>query len=342
MARPFVIVTRKRYLSAHRCHALGVTPSVPLVEPIDSDRLEVGDGHRLYWEAVGNPTGIPAVFLHGGPGSGSSPAARGYFEPSRFRAFLFDQRGCGRSRPLITERGVDLSTFTTDRLVADIERLRGHVGVDRWLVVGVSWGVTLALAYAQAHPQRVAGMALGAVTAGTRREISWITRDIGRVFPEQWHAFVSLLPPAERSGNIAAGYLGLLTDPDEAVREQAALAWCAWEDTHVSLRPGWSPDPRYHDPGFRRVFATMVTHFWSHDCFLPDGQLFANMRTLAGIPAVLVHGRHDISSPLDSAWRIHCAWPGSELVIVDDAGHGGGSFLDILTAVITRLGTEQP
>ena len=130
---------------------------VPSVEPYDSGGLEVGDGHRLYWEAVGNPTGIPAVFVHGGPGSGASPAARGFFEPSRFRAFLFDQRGCGRSRPLVTERGADLSTITTDRLVADIERLREHVGVDRWLVVGVSWGVTLALAYAQAHPQRVAG-----------------------------------------------------------------------------------------------------------------------------------------------------------------------------------------
>jgi proline iminopeptidase len=329
-------------LPAHRCHALGVTPSVPSVEPADSDRLEIGDGHWLYWEAMGNPAGVPAVFLHGGPGSGSSPAARRFFVPSRFRAFLFDQRGCGRSRPLITERGVDLSTITTERLVADIERLREHFRVDRWLVVGVSWGVTLALAYAQAHPQRVAGMALGAVTAGSRREIEWIIRDIGRVFPEQWHAFVSLLPPAERSGNIAAGYRRLLADPDDAVREEAARAWCAWEDTHVSLRPGWSPDPRYHDAGFRRVFATMVTHFWSHGCFLPDGQLFANMPTLAGIPAVLVHGRYDISSPLDTAWRIHRAWPGSELVIVDDAGHGGASFLEILTSAITRLGTAQP
>ena len=189
---------------------------VPSVEPYDWGGLEVGDGHWLYWEAVGTPAGMPAVFLHGGPGGGSSPAARGYFVPSRFRAFLFDQPGCGRSRPLITERGVDLSTFTTDRLVADIERLRGHVGVDRWLVVGVSWGVTLALAYAQAHPRRVAGMALGAVTAGTRREISWITRDMGRVFPEQWHAFVSLLPPGERSGDIAAGYRRLRADQDDA------------------------------------------------------------------------------------------------------------------------------
>ena len=188
--------------------------SVPSVEPYDSGGLEVGDGLRLYWEAVGNPTGIPAVFLHGGRDSGASPVARGFFEPSRYRVFLFDQRGCGRSLPLITDPDADMSTFTTERLVADIERLRGHVGVDRWLVVGVSWGVTLALAYAQAHPRRVAGMALGAVTAGTRREISCITRDMG--LPEQWHAFVSLLPPGERSGDIAAGYRRLRADQDDA------------------------------------------------------------------------------------------------------------------------------
>jgi proline iminopeptidase len=155
-------------------------------------------------------------------------------------------------------------------------------------------------------------------------------------------AFVSLLPPAARGGSIAAGYRRLLTDPDDGVREEAARAWCAWEDTHVSLRPGWAPDPRYHDPGFRGVFATMVTHFWSHDCFLPDGQLLAGLPTLAGSPAVLVHGRYDISSPLDTAWRIHRAWPGSELVIVDDAGHGGGNFHEILTAAVTRLETAQP
>jgi proline iminopeptidase len=316
-----------------------VTFGEPLVEPYDTGWLEVGHGHRMYWEAVGNPAGLPAVYLHGGPGSGSRPPARHYFDPSIYRAYLFDQRGCGRSRPLVTDPSCDLSTITTQRLIDDLERLREHAEVDRWLVVGVSWGVTLALAYAQTHLRRVTGMALGAITTGTRREIAWITRDIGRIFPKQWDAFISLLPPAERNGDIATGYRNLLTDPDPAVRDQAAQAWCAWEDTHVSLRPGWSPDPRYTNPAFRRVFATMVTHFWSYDCFLSDGQLLTGMPTLAGIPAVLVHGRHDISSPLDTAWRIHHAWPGSELIILDDAGHGGRSFTETLTAAITRLGT---
>jgi proline iminopeptidase len=146
---------------------------------------------------------------------------------------------------------------------------------------------------------------------------------------------------AERSGDIVAGYRRLLANPDPTVRDRAAQAWCAWEDTHLSLMPGWSPDPRYADPAFRRVFATMVTHFWSHDCFLADGQLLSGMTPLAGILAVLVHGRHDISSPLDTAWRIHRAWPGSELIVVNDAGHGGGSFAHNLTAAITRLGTVQ-
>jgi proline iminopeptidase len=198
---------------------------------------------------------------------------------------------------LVTDPGSDISTITTQRLIDDIERLREHVGVDRWLVVGVSWGVTLALAYAQTHPRRVAGMALGAVTAGTRREIAWITRDIGRIFPEQWDAFISLLRPAERNGDVATGYRRLLADPGPAVRDRAAQVRCAWEDTHVSLRPGWSSDPRYTDPAFRGVFATMVKHFWSDDCFLSDGQLLSGMPNLSCIPAVLVQGRHDISSP---------------------------------------------
>ncbi|MFN2494360.1 MAG: alpha/beta fold hydrolase, partial [Pseudonocardiaceae bacterium] len=158
----------------------------PAVEPYESGLLEVGDGHTLYWETVGNPAGTPVVYLHGGPGGGSTPGARRYFEPGSYRAVLFDQRGCGRSRPLAGDPDVDLSTNTTTHLVADIERLREHLGIDRWVLVGISWGVTLALVYAQAHPDRVRAMVLGAVTAGTRRETDWITRDMGRVFPREW------------------------------------------------------------------------------------------------------------------------------------------------------------
>jgi proline iminopeptidase len=299
----------------------------PPVEPLESGLLEAGDGHTLYWETVGNPEGVPAVFLHGGPGGGTSPGTRRYFDPQAYRAVLFDQRGCGRSHPLASEPDADLSTNTTAHLVADIELLREHLGINRWLVVGVSWGVTLALVYAQAHPDRVRGMVLAAVTTGTRRETDWITRDMGRVFPREWEAFVATVPEGERHGDLAAAYARLLADPDPTVRQRAARAWCAWEDTHISLIPGWTPpNPEDQDPEFDMVFARLVTHYWSHACFLADGHILAGMPRLAGIPATLIHGRHDVSGPLEVAWAIHKAWPGSELVVVDDAGHGGGSF----------------
>jgi proline iminopeptidase len=199
--------------------------------------------------------------LHGGPGSGSTSDARRYFDPARYQAVLFDQRGCGRSHPLASDPGVDPSTNTTGHLVADIERLRERLSIGRWVVVGISWGVTLALVYAQAHPARVPARVLGAVTSGTRRETEWITRDMGRLFPAEWEEFTALVPPVERHGDLAAAYAGLLADPDAEVREAAAKAWCTWEDTHVSFMPGWTPNPCYEDPTFRMVFARLVTHY---------------------------------------------------------------------------------
>lgn len=207
--------------------------------------------------------------------------------------------------------------------------------------MGVSWGVTLGLVYAQQHPERVAAMVLGAVTAGTRREIDWITRDMGRVFPREWERFTAAVPEAERDGDLAAAYARLLADPDPAVHDAAAREWCRWEDTHVSLMPGWGPDPRYDNPLFRLIFARLVTHYWSNGCFLSDNQVFGNMQTLNGIPAMLVHGRYDVSGPLDTAWRLHRAWPGSRLVVVDDAGHGGGSFSSELTHALDSLRTSE-
>lgn len=309
----------------------------PAVEPYEQGVLDVGDGQRVYWETVGAASGAPAVFLHGGPGSGATAGSRRYFDPDAFRAVLFDQRGCGRSRPLACEPGVDLSTNTTDRLAADIELLREHLGIDRWLVVGVSWGSTLGLVYAQRHPKRVRGLVLGPVTAGTRRETAWITREMGRLFPEQWAQFVAPVPRAERDGDLAGAYARLLASPDSAVREDAARRWCAWEDTHVSLTPGWRRRERYDNPTYRMVFATLVTHYWSHGCFLAEGEIFEGMERLAEIPGVLVHGRYDISGPLETAWRLHQAWPASQLVVVEDAGHGGGSFGDELVSAIDRF-----
>ena len=309
----------------------------PPVEPYESGRLEVADGQSLYWETVGNPAGIPVLYLHGGPGSGCTVGARRFFDPAAFRAVLFDQRGCGRSLPLASSPDVDLTVNTTAHILDDIERLREHLGIERWIVTGLSWGVSLGLVYAQAFPARVQAMALGAITGGTRVEIEWITRAMGRVFPREWEEFVAPLPVDERDGNLPAAYARLLADPDPVVRENAALQWCRWEDVHVSLMPGWTPSVRYQNPDFRRVMTRLVTHYWGNDCFLAPNQILDGMDRLAEIPAILVHGRYDISGPLDTAWAIHRRWPGSELVVLDGAGHGGSGFNEAIVEALNSL-----
>ncbi|MER2083032.1 prolyl aminopeptidase [Rhodococcus erythropolis] len=309
----------------------------PAVEPYESGLLEVSDGQSLYWETVGNPAGIPVLYLHGGPGSGCTVGARRFFDPETFRAVLFDQRGCGRSLPLASGPDVDLTVNTTAHILDDIERLREHLGIERWLVSGLSWGVSLGLVYAQAFPGRVIAMALGAVTGGTRLEIEWITRAMGRIFPREWEEFVAPLPVEERDGNLPAAYARLLADPDPVVRENAALQWCRWEDVHVSLMPGWTPSVRYQNPDFRRVMTRLVTHYWANDCFLAPNQILDGMDRLAEIPAILVHGLYDISGPLDTAWAIHQRWPGSELVVLDGAGHGGGGFNEAIVEALNSL-----
>ncbi|WBB80800.1 prolyl aminopeptidase [Micromonospora sp. WMMD882] len=286
--------------------------------------LDVGDGQRVFWQVGGNPDGKPAVVVHGGPGSGCSPGWARFFDPARYRIVFLDQRGCGRSTPGAGDPGVDLSTNTTGRLVADLERLREHLGVRRWLVLGASWGSTLALAYAQRHPDRVSELVLFSVTLGERRDVEWILRDMGRVFPEQWARFRAGAPVADRDGCLADAYARLLVDPDPVVRERAARRWCAWEDTHVATVPGRGPDPRFADAGFRMVFARLVTHYWRHGCFLDEGQLLRGASRLAGIAGVLVHGRWDVSTPLEGAWRLARAWPEARLVVVEAAGHGSG------------------
>ncbi|MCX2950310.1 prolyl aminopeptidase [Lentzea sp. NEAU-D7] len=313
----------------------------PLSEPYESGVLEVGDGHSLYWEVVGNPDGKPAVALHGGPGSGSSPRMRGLFDPERYRVVLFDQRNAGRSIPSAADPVVDLSANTTQHLIADIEALRVHLGIERWLVEGGSWGVTLALAYAQAHPERVTELVLAAVTDGDRRDTDWITRDMGRVFPREWDRFRDAVPSAERDGDLAAAYSRLLHDPDAEVRAKAAYGWCLWEDTHMSLAPDAEPFLSVAEPEFQLTFARLVTHYWSHGCFLEERQLLRDIERLHGIPAVLIHGRYDVSTPLGTAWALHRAWPGSELVVLDDTGHGGGSMSAAIIAATDRFARGQ-
>ncbi len=308
-----------------------------IAEPFDEGMLDVGDGHAIWWQQSGNPDGKPAVMLHGGPGGGSSPRSRRLFDPARYRIVQFDQRGCGRSTPSAGAPTVDLSANTTAHLVADIERLRRSLHIDRWLVWGGSWGTTLGLAYAQAHPPSVSELILSAVTNTTAAEVEWVTRSMGRVFPEAWAEFVAALPPEDGAGNLALAYNRLLVDPDPAVHEPAALAWCDWEDVHVSIANGYEPRFRSEDPAFRLCFARLVTHYWGHAGFLDDGELLANAHRLGAIPTYLAHGRMDISAPAHIAVAVAEAVPGAELFIAEREGHGGPAMSAWVIEVTDRL-----
>jgi proline iminopeptidase len=310
----------------------------PPIEPYESGMLDTGDGHQVYWECCGNPNGKPALYLHGGPGSGFSPGQRRFFDPDVYRAVLFDQRGSGRSRPLASEPDADLSTNTTAHLIDDIEALRRMHGVESWTILGLSWGTTLGLAYAQTHRQRVNALVLGFVTTTSRREVEWITEGVGRIFPREWDRFAAAVPDRLRHMRLVDAYATLLSDPDPAVREHAAREWCIWEDAHVSLTPGHSPNPRYEDPEFRLRFARLVTHYWRHDAFLEESQLLRDAAILNGIPGLLIHGVYDVSGPLETAWRLSQQWNTSQLHILDDAGHGGGdTFLPTVIDALNRF-----
>jgi proline iminopeptidase len=311
----------------------------PETEPYDHGMLDVGDGQLVYWEVCGNPNGKPAVVLHGGPGSGAGAWWRRMFDPAAYRVVLFDQRGCGRSKPDAAEPEYDLSTNTTHHLIRDIEQLREHLDIDQWLIFGGSWGATLGLAYAQQHPGSVSEIVLWSVTNTTKREVEWLTRDMGRIFPEQWARFRDGVPADERDGDLAAAYSRLLHDTDPAVRDKAARDWCDWEDTHVATHLDYKPDPRYQDPDLRLRLARLVTHYWAHAGWLEDGALVRQASKLAGIPGVLIHGRLDISSPADTAWKMAQAWPDAELFLVEQAGHGlgGPNMSDLAIGALDRF-----
>lgn len=286
--------------------------------------LEVGDGNRVYWEICGNAGGKPAVVVHGGPGSGCSAWDRRLFDPAMYRVALFDQRGCGRSTPHAGAPQIDLTTNTTQHLVSDMEMLRQHLEVDRWLVLGGSWGSTLALAYAETYPDRVTELVLWGVTTGRRSEADWLFRGgVAPLFPEQWERLLAGLPTTDRGVDVVDEYSRLLRDPDPEVRRRAAVAWCTWE----SATPEWPPAEgladRFSDPAFALAYARLVTHYVRHDLFLEDGILLRDAHLLADIPGVLVNGRFDLQAPLGNAWELQRAWPRSELVIVEDAGHIG-------------------
>ncbi|MFF1571514.1 prolyl aminopeptidase [Leifsonia sp. NPDC058292] len=296
------------------------------IEPFATGMLPVGDGNELYWETSGNPSGTPVVVLHGGPGSGSTPGGRRTWNPEKYLIVQFDQRNCGRSTPSAADPSVDLSANTTEHLIADLESLRLHLGVERWVVWGGSWGCTLALAYAERHPQRVRAMILVSVTMTRRSDVHWLYHEVGRYLPEEWRAFRDGVPENARDGDLVAAYDELLNSShDPQVQFRAAQFWTDWEDAAVSLEPGWAPSERYRDAGFRMQFARIVTHYFSNGAWLEEGQLLRDADRLAGIPGVLIHGRFDLGGPVDVPWLLAEAWPDAELHIVGSAGHQGSA-----------------
>ena len=315
----------------------------PEIEPHAHGMLEASHGNRVYWEVCGNPSGKPALVLHGGPGSGCTPWHRRLFDPAAYRIVLFDQRGCGRSTPHAARHDTDLTGNTTHHLIADIEALRESLGIEAWLVWGGSFGSALALAYAEAHPSRVTEMVLWGIATGRRSESDWLFRGgLAAFFPQQWQQLIDALPEGDRGGDPVAGFRRLLNDPDMRVRRRAADAWCLWE----SATPDWPPRPgladRYTDPEFALGFARLVTHYVHRELWIEDGSLLRGAGALASIPGILIQGRFDFQSPLGSAWALHQAWPGSELIVIDQAGHSAGdaAVRGALIAATDRVATR--
>lgn len=288
----------------------------PEIEPFESGMLNVGDGHQIYWERVGTKGAKPAVFLHGGPGGGFSPAHRRLFDPARYEIVLFDQRGCGKSTP-----HAGLEANTTWHLVADIERLREKFGFDKWQVFGGSWGSTLALAYAETHPERVTELILRGIYTLTKAELDWLYQfGVSEMFPDKWERFVAPIPEAER-GNLMAAYRRRLTSGDRASRIAAAKAWSLWEGETITLLPDPSLTEQHGGDDFALAFARIENHFFVHAGWLEEGQLIRDAHKLKGIPGVIIHGRYDMPCPARYAWELSKAWPDATLHIVEGAGH---------------------
>ena len=291
------------------------TELYPDIEPYDAGMLALDGLHHMYWEVSGNPKGKPVVFLHGGPGAGASPAHRRFFDPRHYRIVVFDQRGAGRSTPL-----GELKDNTTPHLIADMEKLRNHLNIDRWLVFGGSWGSTLALAYAEAHPVRCSGLILRGIFLCRKSEIDWFLYDLKNLFPEAWHAFAGYIPEAER-GDLLTAYYQRLTHPDPAVHMPAARAWGRYEGSCSTLMPSPETVAYFGGDVVALGLARIEAHYFTHDIFLPINSLLENVNKIKQIPGVIVQGRYDAVCPIISADNLHRAWPEAEYVIVPDAGH---------------------
>jgi proline iminopeptidase len=298
-------------------HASGAElhPLFPPIEPSKSGMLDLDAPHRMYYEESGNPRGVPVVFLHGGPGAGSSAVHRQFFDPAFYRIVVYDQRGAGRSTPLGC-----LENNTTPDLVADLERLRKHLGVDRWVVFGGSWGSTLAIAYAEHHPERCLALVLRGIFLCRESEIEWFLYGLRAIFPEAWRGFAGFIPEAER-GDLLQAYHKRLVDPDPAVHMPAARSWSVYEGSCSTLLPNPALVADFASDRVALGLARIEAHYFVNDIFLPANFLLDHARRLAGIPGVIVQGRYDVVCPPVSADDLHRAWPEAEYTIVPDAGH---------------------
>ena len=311
----------------------------PPIEPFEHGLLDTGDGHQVYWERCGNPAGKPAVFLHGGPGSGCSPDHRRLFDPDAYCVTLFDQRGCGRSTP-----HASLEANTTWHLVADIEKLREISGAPRWLVFGGSWGSTLALAYAQTHPERVSELVLRGIFTLRHEELRWFYQEgASWLFPDEWAHFVAPIAAEDRH-DLMGAYHRLLTGADEAARTRAAIAWSHWEGRTITLLPDPTITTAHDDAHFALAFARIENHYFVNHGFLAEGQLLRDAARLHGIPGVIVQGRYDVCTPAKTAWELHRAWPQAEFHLIPDAGHAfkEPGILDQLLRATDRFGRTMP
>ncbi|WP_199856789.1 prolyl aminopeptidase [Nocardia suismassiliense] len=317
-----------------------VAQPFPAIEPYAHGLLDVGDGNQIYWETSGNPNGKPALVVHGGPGSGGRRGSRKNFDPAIYRTVLFDQRGCGESLPHASDPAVDMSHNTTDHLIADMERLRVHLDIEKWLLYGGSWGSTLILAYAERFPERVSEIVLVGVTMTRPEETDWLYRGVARFLPGPWETFRNALPESERDGNLVAAYSRLMNNPDPAVRATAARNWCAWEDAVIAHETQGNSGQYSNKPDAALLaFVRICTHYFANDAWLPDGQLLADAHKLAGIPGVLIHGRLDLGSPLQTAWQLAQEWPDAELHVIDESGHTGSpAMLTTILEAISRFG----
>jgi proline iminopeptidase len=293
-----------------------MTMLYPAIEPFQTGVLQTEDGHHIYWELCGNPQGKPAVFLHGGPGSGCSPDHRRLFDPEKYCVLLFDQRGCGRSKP-----SASLDNNTTWHLVDDIERLRKLLGFERWLVFGGSWGSTLALAYAQTHPQCVSELVVRGIFTLRKSELLWFYQEgASWLFPDVWEGFLAPIPERER-GDLIAAYRKRLVGSDPQAQLECARAWSLWEGQTIRLLPSQANTAKHSNDAFSLAFARIENHYFVHGGWMEEGQLIRDAHKLAGIPGVIVQGRYDACTPARTAWDLHRAWPQAEFHMVPDAGH---------------------